>query len=32
MPLLTNKEASAMLGLFYQLLDFAFRTQIFRQA
>ena len=27
---LTSKEASTMLGLLYQLLDFAFRTQIFR--
>ena len=29
---LSSKEASMLITAFYQLLDFAFRTQIFRQA
>ena len=30
--LLNDKEACMLVSAFYQLLDFAFRTQIFRQA
>lgn len=32
MTSLSTKEASILINAFYQLLDFAFRTQIFRQA
>ena len=29
---LSNKESCMMISAFYQMLDFAFRTQIFKQA